>query len=112
MATFIRTPQELASLAGCQPFPEAQFDAAVAFNVAFLKEPLDDVLVQKLMLHQTDIDDFRVRGREVYWLCRKKQSESSFFERRAGEDYRQAIHAARDEYTQEDGGEILLCKPV
>ena len=43
-----------------------------------MKEPLDDVLVQKLMLHQTDIDDFRVRGREVYWLCRKKQSESSF----------------------------------
>lgn len=78
VATFIRTPQELASLAGCQPFPEAQFVAAVAFNVAFLKEPLDDVLVQKLMLRKTDIDDFQVRGREVYWLCRKKQSESSF----------------------------------
>ncbi len=78
VATFVRTPQELASIAGCQPFPEAQFDAAVAFNVAFMKEPLDDVLVQKLMLRKTDIDDFRVRGREVYWLCRKKQSEASF----------------------------------
>ena len=78
VATFIRTPQELASLAGCQPFPEPQFVAAVAFNVAFLKDPLDDLLVQKLMLRKTDIDDFRVRGREVYWLCRKKQSESSF----------------------------------
>ena len=78
VATFIRTPQELASLAGCQPFPEPQFVAAVAFNVAFLKDPLDDRLVQKLMLRKTDIDDFRVRGREIYWLCRKKQSESSF----------------------------------
>jgi uncharacterized protein (DUF1697 family) len=78
VATFIRTPQELASLAGCQPFPEPQFVAAVAFNVAFLKDPLDDLLVQKLMLRKADIDDFRVRGREVYWLCRKKQSESSF----------------------------------
>jgi hypothetical protein len=27
---------------------------------------------------KTDIDDFHVQGREVYWLCRKKQSESTF----------------------------------
>jgi uncharacterized protein (DUF1697 family) len=78
VATFIRPPHELVDIAGCQPFPDPQFITAVAFNVAFLKEPLDDGLVQKLMLRKTEIDDFRVRGREVYWLCRKKQSESSF----------------------------------
>jgi uncharacterized protein (DUF1697 family) len=27
---------------------------------------------------QTDNDGFHVNGREVYWLCRKKQSESTF----------------------------------
>ncbi len=27
---------------------------------------------------KTDIDDFHVYGREVYWLCEKKQSESKF----------------------------------
>jgi len=27
---------------------------------------------------KTDIDDFHVHGREVYWLCLKKQSESKF----------------------------------
>jgi uncharacterized protein (DUF1697 family) len=27
---------------------------------------------------RTSIDDFHVNGREMYWLCRKKQSESTF----------------------------------
>ena len=26
---------------------------------------------------ETFIDDLHVRGREIYWLCRKKQSEST-----------------------------------
>jgi uncharacterized protein (DUF1697 family) len=78
VATFIRSPAELASVAGCQPFPEPQFIAAVAFNVAFLKDPLDQESEQKLMAQKTEIDDFRLHRREVYWLCRKKQSESTF----------------------------------
>jgi uncharacterized protein (DUF1697 family) len=27
---------------------------------------------------ETDIDDFHVHGRELYWLCKRKQSESTF----------------------------------
>jgi hypothetical protein len=30
------------------------------------------------MALRTDIDDFHVNGREVYWLCKKKQSDSKF----------------------------------
>ena len=30
------------------------------------------------MARKTDIDDFHVNGREIYWLCRRKQSESTF----------------------------------
>jgi uncharacterized protein (DUF1697 family) len=26
-----------------------------------------------------EIDDFHVHGREMYWLCRRKQSDSTFF---------------------------------
>jgi uncharacterized protein (DUF1697 family) len=78
VATFIRNPVELTGIAGCQPFPQAQFAEAVAFNVAFLKAPLDGPQVQKLAERKTEIDDFRADGREVYWLCRKKQSESTF----------------------------------
>ena len=78
VTTFIRNPQELVGIVGHQPFSRAQFAAATTFNVAFLQEPLDEQSQQKLMALRTDIDDFRVHGREVYWLCRKKQSESTF----------------------------------
>ncbi len=30
------------------------------------------------MALKSDIDDFRVNGREVYWLCKLKQSDSKF----------------------------------
>jgi uncharacterized protein (DUF1697 family) len=78
VAAFLRTPAELAAIAACQPFPEQQFAEAVAFNVAFLKAPLDQAQEQKLGERVTEIDDFRALGREVYWLCRKRQSESTF----------------------------------
>jgi uncharacterized protein (DUF1697 family) len=78
VATFIRTGAELAGIAGYQPFPQADLEAAAAFNIAFLKEALDAGAVQKLMALRTEIDDFRVHNREVYWLCRMKQSQSTF----------------------------------
>ncbi|MEK7328685.1 MAG: hypothetical protein AAB217_25850, partial [Chloroflexota bacterium] len=52
--------------------------SAQALNVAFLAGPLPDEAKKALMGLKTDIDDFHVHGREVYWLCRKKQSESAF----------------------------------
>lgn len=78
VATFIRTPAELADIARTQPFPPQVFAAAMAFNVAFLKQPCDPPAEARLMALRTEIDDFVVRGREVYWLCRKKQSDSTF----------------------------------
>jgi uncharacterized protein (DUF1697 family) len=78
VATFIRTTAELAAIAQYQPFPPAQMEAATAFNIAFLADTLDVAAQKKLLALKSDIDDFHVQGREVYWLCRKKQSESSF----------------------------------
>jgi uncharacterized protein (DUF1697 family) len=78
VATFIRTDTELADIANYKPFPKSALDAAAALNIAFLADPLDDASKQKLMALRTDIDDFDVHGREIYWLCRKKQSESTF----------------------------------
>ena len=76
VATFIRTDAELAAIAKHQPFRQSQLDKAVTFCVAFLVEPLDKKAVQKLMVLRTEIDDFHVHGREIYWLSRNKQSES------------------------------------
>lgn len=76
VSTFIRTDAELAEIAKYKPFPQTKLDAALALNIGFLAEPLDESSVQKLMSLKTDIDDFHVHGREIYWLCQKKQSDS------------------------------------
>jgi len=78
VATFIRTPDELNAIVNYLPFPKQQIEKAGAFNVAFLKQPLDSAQLKKLQALKTDIDDFNVNGRELYWLCRVKQSESKF----------------------------------
>ncbi|MBI5962538.1 MAG: DUF1697 domain-containing protein [Chloroflexi bacterium] len=75
-ATFIRTDLELAEIAKYKPFPQTKLDAAMALNIGFLTDPLDESTIKKLMALRTDIDDFHAHGREFYWLCRKKQSDS------------------------------------
>jgi uncharacterized protein (DUF1697 family) len=78
VATFIRTDAEVASIAQYKPFTDSALQSARALNVAFLAEPLPDEAKKALMGLKTDIDDFHAHGREVYWLCLKKQSESTF----------------------------------
>lgn len=78
VAAFLRSDSELAETANYKPFKHSQMDSAAALNVAFLSAPLDDKSKKLLMVLKTDIDDFRVHGRKIYWLCLKKQSESSF----------------------------------
>ena len=78
VATFIRTDTELANIANYKPFQQTALDAAKALNIAFLADPASNSSKRKLMALRTKIDDFQVRGREIYWLCQKKQSESAF----------------------------------
>jgi uncharacterized protein (DUF1697 family) len=78
VATFVRTLDELAAVAAREPFPRARLDEATAFVVGFLRAPLDPAARDRLMALRTDIDDFLVDPREIYWLCRHKQSESTF----------------------------------
>jgi uncharacterized protein (DUF1697 family) len=78
VATFIRTEAELTAIVDEQPFPLDAVSMAQAYNVAFLSDALDTAAQKKVMGLRTDIDEFRMQGREVYWLCRKKQSESKF----------------------------------
>lgn len=73
VATFIRTDKELAKIAHYQPFEPSDLDKGASLNIAFLAEALDDETRQKLNALNTDTDEFRVHGREVYWLRRKKQ---------------------------------------
>ena len=85
--TFLRTVPEVAAIARYKPFNKSQLSSATAFNVAFLADPLGAEAKKSLMALKTGIDDFHVYGREVYWLCTTKQSDSKFsntrFERMA-----------------------------
>ena len=78
VTAFIRTDSEIAEIARYKPFDEAKLQAAQALNVAFLAGPLSDEAQRTLLRLSTDIDEFHVHGREMYWLCQRKQSESTF----------------------------------
>lgn len=78
VATFIRSTSELAEIANYEPFATSELDNANSLYVAFLSAPPDGEAEQRLLAFRGEVDDFHVRGREVYWLCRKKMSESAF----------------------------------
>lgn len=75
---FLRTLPEIAAIAEYKPFNKSQLSAAAALNVAFLADPLNAGAEKPLMALKSEIDDFHVHGREVYWLCMTKQSDSKF----------------------------------
>jgi uncharacterized protein (DUF1697 family) len=75
---FLRTPGEVRAITAYQPFAPQLLDRAVAFNVAFLPGVLPADSQAKLQTLATEIDFFHSYQTEVYWLCYKKQSESTF----------------------------------
>jgi len=77
VVTFIRTESELVEIASLQPFRKADLDAAVSLNIVFLGEPPDEKSKRELMALRTEFDELHLHGREIYWLGRKKQSEST-----------------------------------
>jgi uncharacterized protein (DUF1697 family) len=77
VATFIRTTSELATVGEYKPFPDGELRAeGHVLYVGFLAEEPDDEAKRKVLSLATDFDDFHIRGRELYWLCRKRMSES------------------------------------
>lgn len=77
VATFLRTPTDLASIVAFRPFPPEDLEApGHTLSVAFLRDALGGEAEQKLLSFRTERDDFRVHGREMYWLCRGKITDS------------------------------------
>lgn len=76
--TFLRTIPEVAAIAQYKPFNESALRSAAALNVAFLADPVSAGAEKALMALKTGNDDFHAQGREVYWLCKTKQSDSKF----------------------------------
>ena len=79
VATFVRSTDEVAAIAGYRPFATADLSApGSSLYVGFLRaEPPKDA-ARRLVACRTRVDEFHLRGRELYWLCRTRSSESEF----------------------------------
>lgn len=77
VATFIRSTSELASIARYKPFGESELNAdGNTLYIIFTADELSVESKRKLRTFSSEVDDFHANGREVYWLSRKKISES------------------------------------
>ncbi len=75
--TFVRTRAEVAAVAALRPFSAADHDhPGHTIHAGFLREPLTAAQAKHLIGCRTDVDEFFVKGREYYWLCRIKSNES------------------------------------
>ena len=79
VATFVRLTSELTDIACYKPFADAELKAeGRTLYIGFMASAPTDEASEKLLSCATEVDAFHVNGREVYWLCRRKFSESKF----------------------------------
>ena len=78
VATFVRSAEELAAIAKHEAFSAAQLANSRTNVVGLVAEPLSVAAGKALMALQNDDDTFHVHGREIYWISRKGQSDSTF----------------------------------
>ncbi|MGD8496504.1 MAG: DUF1697 domain-containing protein [Gemmatimonadales bacterium] len=78
VATFLRADDELRAVADAVPEHGARIANPQAVNVAFLRAPLDAKQRDLLRALETEIDEFHLDGRHLYWLCGTRQSDSTF----------------------------------
>jgi uncharacterized protein (DUF1697 family) len=78
VTTFLRTEEEVSAIAKYEPFKKSHLRDAAALNVGFLVDPPTPAAKKLIATFKSEIDDFHVRGREVYWLSQTKQSDSKF----------------------------------
>jgi uncharacterized protein (DUF1697 family) len=76
---FLRRDDELAEIAARRAFParETEWEGASVY-VAFLGAEPSRAATEILSGHRGSVDAFAVQGREIYWLCRTRFSDSEF----------------------------------
>jgi uncharacterized protein (DUF1697 family) len=77
--TFVRSAEEVLAIGAAKTFPE-ESKAGAAVYVIFLERPLSSADAGKLEKIRTTNDEFRVVGRQFYWLCRTKVLESDVWQ--------------------------------
>jgi uncharacterized protein (DUF1697 family) len=79
VATFVRSCTELQSICNHRCFAAPELASLTnSLYVAFLRSAPAAASIRQLMQFQTETDHFHVAGRELYWLCRTRFSDSPF----------------------------------
>ena len=76
VATFIRSADEIATIASYQLFSEIEIAAAHALYVCFLRRAPTDEARSKLMSLKDGFHEFHLHQRELYWLALVNTAES------------------------------------
>ena len=77
--TFIRSVDELVVIAAYQPFPADELsEGGSSLYLAFLPDAPSKAEIRNIETSSTETDRFRVAGRELYWHCRTRFSDSPF----------------------------------
>jgi uncharacterized protein (DUF1697 family) len=74
--TMLRTTADLARAADYDAFPVTAREGASLY-VGFMKREAPKPALEAAHTLQTDIDELRVHGREVYWLARRSIAEAT-----------------------------------
>jgi uncharacterized protein (DUF1697 family) len=74
VGTFVRSIGEIHAISVYEPFSSK----GLVLSVGFMRAPLSASVVEQVKAFATEVDDFRVLGREVYWLCQIRTSDSKF----------------------------------
>jgi uncharacterized protein (DUF1697 family) len=72
---FVRTAEEVAGIGRAKVFPEDGLEG-ITIHVGVFQQKLAPEVARRLAAVRTNEDEFRVIGREYYWLCRIRMSES------------------------------------
>jgi uncharacterized protein (DUF1697 family) len=77
VATFLRTPHELAAIATYAPFVDSSLNGdGATLSIMFLAATPDADLHERLRAFETPIDALHVHGREIYWLSQGRTTDS------------------------------------
>ena len=78
VATFIRSMAEIASIARLKPFGDAGLnEEGQVLYIGFMADKPADASCRKLQLFSTEVEEFCVVEREVYWLHRRRLGDSA-----------------------------------
>ena len=94
--TFIRTGPELSAILSSHPFGDGDTTDGGPVYVSFLHEPLSDDGTDRVLALNSDSDSFHVNGREVYWKCAVRMSDSPVFKRGLLEKALRAVSTSRN----------------